>query len=138
MHNLYEKSAEKAIQRAATWREANPDRRKEIANRWVKEHPDYSNHNAALRRARIRASQPANLTVEERKEIQRIYATARRLTQETGVVHHVDHVVPIVAGGLHHPSNLQILTREENLRKGSTHNGINYRHSRKKYTNGST
>lgn len=30
----------------------------------------------------------------------------------------VDHIIPISMGGLHHISNLQYLTKEENLKKG--------------------
>jgi 5-methylcytosine-specific restriction endonuclease McrA len=48
------------------------------------------------------------------------YAKARRLTRETGVEHQVDHIQPLSAGGSHHPSNLQVLTRAENRRKGNT------------------
>lgn len=49
-----------------------------------------------------------------------IYAEARRLTTETGIPHHVDHIVPIKHGGLHCPTNLQVLTRAENLKKGAS------------------
>lgn len=48
-----------------------------------------------------------------------IYAEARRLTRETGVRHEVDHIVAISRGGKHEPSNLQILTKVENCRKGA-------------------
>jgi len=37
----------------------------------------------------------------------------------TGIQHHVDHIIPLSKGGLHHPDNLQILTAEENLKKGA-------------------
>ena len=47
-----------------------------------------------------------------------IYAERIRLTQETGVVHHVDHIIPLAAGGKHEVSNLQVLTAEENYKKG--------------------
>ena len=31
---------------------------------------------------------------------------------------HVDHIQPLAAGGLHHPSNLQVLTEHDNCSKG--------------------
>lgn len=48
------------------------------------------------------------------------YAERNRLAKETGVEHHVDHIVALVNGGLHEASNLQVLTAEENLAKATT------------------
>jgi hypothetical protein len=56
----------------------------------------------------------------DRKAIKAIYEQARRLTAETGVLHHVDHVVPLCGrevSGLHVETNLQVLTFIENSRK---------------------
>lgn len=54
--------------------------------------------------------------------IKSIYARALRLTTETGIRHEVDHVYPLQSDwvcGLHCEANLQILTKEENIRKGN-------------------
>lgn len=64
-----------------------------------------------------------SLTKNEELELHSIYKAARKLTKDTGVEHHVDHIRPLAAGGAHHPQNLQILTAEENLSKGATFNG---------------
>lgn len=53
-------------------------------------------------------------------KIQAIYAEARRLTVETGIEHHVDHIIPIkgdIVCGLHVETNLRIVPAAENLRK---------------------
>lgn len=67
------------------------------------------------------------------KKIDAIYAEAARLTKETGIPHHVDHMVPIqgpiakhgpfrgmrLVYGLHCEANLQILPGSENMSKGN-------------------
>jgi len=60
-----------------------------------------------------------DLTSEEHERILLIYKECARITEETGVLHHVDHIHPISKGGKHHPDNLQILTAIENIRKGN-------------------
>ena len=59
------------------------------------------------------------LTEEEHQRILEIYKECARITEETGILHHVDHIHPISKGGKHHPDNLQILTATENIRKGN-------------------
>jgi excisionase family DNA binding protein len=52
--------------------------------------------------------------------IRALRAEARRLTAETGIPHHVDHVIPLqgdFVSGLHVEANMQILTGTENIRK---------------------
>jgi len=49
-----------------------------------------------------------------------VYAEAQMITRETGIQHHVDHVIPLqgaLVSGLHVPGNLQIITGTENSRK---------------------
>ena len=76
-------------------------------------------HDRRLRDAMKRGAYPEDLTPAERMAIQAIYEESQRLTKETGVQHHVDHIKPLAAGGRHHPDNLQVITAVENLSKGS-------------------
>lgn len=77
----------------------------------------------SLRDAKIRGGNTVPLTTEEKKEVAHIYAEARRLSIETGIQYHVDHIRPLAAGGVHHPSNLRVVTAEENISKGSLFGG---------------
>ena len=75
------------------------------------------------RDAMRRGAFPRDLTPQERKEIGEIYAEARRLTKQTGIEHHVDHIKPLASGWEHHPRNLRVITADENLKKGSSWDG---------------
>lgn len=97
---------EKNLLACQKWRKANPEKFREIM---ADAH--------ALRCSRVRAAS-VPLTEKECSEIRALYHRRDELTRLTGVVHHVDHVIPLARGGKHHPSNLQILTATENLRKG--------------------
>jgi 5-methylcytosine-specific restriction endonuclease McrA len=69
----------------------------------------------ALRRVRQKAAYDETANQEV---IKKIYLEASRLTQETGIRHEVDHIIPISRGGKHHEDNLRVVTITENRRKG--------------------
>lgn len=65
---------------------------------------------------------PCWLSTDQKLLISQIYAEAKKLTQETGIKYHVDHIVPLsnpTVCGLHVPWNLQIITAEANLSKSN-------------------
>lgn len=54
------------------------------------------------------------------KIIESIYVMAREMTEQTGIAHEVDHIVPLkskLVCGLHVENNLRVITRDENRRK---------------------
>lgn len=74
------------------------------------------------REERIKDATPNWLTDSMLSEIKNIYSERQRISEETGVVYHVDHIVPLQGDnvcGLHVPWNLQIISAEENLRKSN-------------------
>ena len=58
------------------------------------------------------------LSTEDKLKIEEVYIECERISKETGVLHHVDHIKPLSKGGEHEWMNLQIITAEENLSKG--------------------
>ena len=67
------------------------------------------NEIAARRRARIRNQSPL-LNEDDKRKIQDFYLKCPK-------DYEVDHIIPLAKGGLHHPNNLQILTKSENRKK---------------------
>ncbi len=66
------------------------------------------------------------LTDEHIKQMQAIYLEASKLSQETGVPHEVDHIIPLkgeTVTGLHVPWNLQIIQKSDNMAKSNTFDG---------------
>lgn len=117
-----------------TWADANKDKRAasvsawNVANRaqkratnkaWEKANPD---RRAALEgksnaKGRYPACIPHNFDLVATLPV---YAEARKLSADTGVPHQVDHIKPLLYGGLHEASNLQVLTAKDNTNKKTT------------------
>ena len=106
---------EKTKARVDRWRKNNPEKHRE---QWLRIDKVKSAEKANRYRCKKRNQTP-DLTLEEQRDIIEVYSLARRLTLETGVKHEVDHIIPVSKGGLHHPDNLQVLTKYENCSKGN-------------------
>ena len=74
----------------------------------------------AKRRALKKNATPKWLSKFDMQYIRHLYIQARALTDLTGEVHEVDHIIPLQSDlvcGLHCPLNLQILTKTHNRKK---------------------
>lgn len=100
----------------------DPEKKKCKANcsaEWHKNNPHAVAAHAAARRARKRQAQPPWV---DPAELKMPHIDAERLTRETGIPHHVDHIVPLGGKnvcGLHVPWNLRVIPANENLSKGN-------------------
>lgn len=94
--------------------------------------PAYKAHKASAQpiRARIRNDHiskfatPKWLTDDDKWMIREIYNLRALRDKLTGIKWHVDHEIPLKGKfvcGLHVPTNLQVLTGADNVRKGNCH-----------------
>ena len=105
--------------RVSQWQKANPEKRKDHRMKWRKTHPEKQAAHAAAKCARRRTRiNKIKLTEGEKLFVNEYYKIAAELTA-SGMRHEVDHIIPIAKGGLHVPWNLQVLSAEDNRRKGA-------------------
>jgi hypothetical protein len=103
-----------------TWRLNNPEKIKESQKKHYILHPENRMKKLALRRCREKNQAP-ELTENQKKIIDCLFMQAIRLGKIFGTKFDIDHIIPIAKGGLHIPSNLQILPAKINKAKGSRH-----------------
>lgn len=98
---------------------ANRDARREQKKAYYCENKHIFMESSAARKARVRRATPPWC---DRSAIAAVYKVRVQKTKQTGVEHHVDHIVPLLGRnvcGLHVPWNLQVITAEENLAKNN-------------------
>ncbi len=113
----YDEHKEERNAKLKEWGERNADRLQTKIDEWWKKNPGRRSAYSSARRARERQATPLWADMEA---ILVIYDECVRITLETGIGHHVDHIVPLAGKtvcGLHVQTNLRIIPAEENLRK---------------------
>jgi hypothetical protein len=119
--------------RLQKWRKANPVKAAQYNQRdrlnsnrrvakWKRLNKDKINAVNQKRRATKLNACPSWLTHEDLCLIESFYFIARKLTEQTGIEYHVDHIHPLngkTAKGLHVPWNLQVIPASVNLKKGN-------------------
>lgn len=109
---------EKSLKKQEQWRNSNREHINKYAREMIKI-PSVKAKRAErerLRAAKIRLSE-LTLTEWERKQTDFIYRASAAISIISGIKYHVDHRYPLSKGGKHHPSNLQILTAIDNIKK---------------------
>ena len=116
------RDTEKGRSTTQKYRENNRDYNREYSRKHFQENRGkYYARTRKYQASKLNAT-PSWLSEAQIKEMEDIYTRAVELSQETGILHHVDHVHPlqgINSCGLHVPWNLQILTAKENLSKSN-------------------
>jgi hypothetical protein len=127
---------EKVQEQNKAWAKANPEKIRAYGQKavkaWLERNPDYQSNfykankeryiaASARRRAAQDSATPSWLTAIDKAMIQEMYDVSEARYIQTGIKHHVDHIVPINGkgvAGMHVPWNLQVITAHENLSKG--------------------
>lgn len=122
----YEKNPEKYREKSRSKRAGNPEKYRDIVK---KSYAKTYQIRHASERARLNAASAARrrlppdwLDAISLAQIQEMYDIAKAVSVQTGIKHHVDHIIPLNAklvNGLHVPWNLQVITASENCAKGA-------------------
>ena len=119
--NMTAEALEKRRARDRERYHADPERARREWQAWVESNRSQWNATVAKDKA---AKVQATPEWADRAAIEAVYAEAERLTQETGIPHHVDHIVPLRSKrvcGLHVACNLRAIPAAENCIKSNRH-----------------
>lgn len=127
----YELNKSQILQKNKEWLLNNPNKKKQYISTYIKgtrktylknkreELLPVNRAYSAKHRSTKKSATPSWANLEL---IQNIYKECERISKETGIKHHVDHIIPLkgkLVSGLHIESNLRIITASENLTKSS-------------------
>lgn len=133
----YPQYHEDVLRAHQVWKMANPEKMAASQRKWRKNYPEKARakdkrhyhrkyakyphkfHQRSARYRNMKRDLTFPMTEIERIMCDNYYEMARKLTQETGMQYHVDHIWPISKGGPHLPWNLRVITAQENWSKGN-------------------
>lgn len=120
-HRRWQKENRNRVNRSKRKYESkDPQKWKKWRNKWRKDWWRNNPEQAAelCRRKTYRKTQSlVPLTVKEIQAVLLLERTRKQLQKETGQTYHIDHIFPIIHGGIHHPVNLRILHVSDNCSK---------------------
>lgn len=85
-----------------------------------------SYHRGLRKAAKYNGGVKPIISLEEKEAMLSFMSAIKVLTATTGIEFEVDHIHPIAKGGEHRLSNLQCITREDNIAKGDSLNWTEY------------
>ena len=113
------KNKERHSQINNEWYEQNKEKHLANSRQWYKDNKHRKLETTTAREKRCVLATP---TWADRELIKELYALAQKLTEQTGIPHEVDHVIPLqgkTVSGFHVENNLQVIPATENRRKSN-------------------
>jgi hypothetical protein len=113
------KNKERHSQLNSEWYEQNKEKHLANSRQWYKDNKHRKLETTSAREKRCVLATP---TWADRELIKELYALAQKLTEQTGIPHEVDHVIPLqgkTVSGFHVENNLQVIPATENRRKSN-------------------
>lgn len=99
--------------------ENNKDKQELLRKAWRVKNIEKARAQVSARRKRVQIATPKWAEISE---IEQVYLEAQRYTKTTGILHTVDHIIPLrgkLVSGLHVKENLQVLPYSENYSKSA-------------------
>jgi DNA-directed RNA polymerase subunit RPC12/RpoP len=118
-HEWKERNKEKEAERLRQYFQNNKDQYRKVQKRWRAQNKPMLAAKSQRRRAYKDRRTPS---WADHEAIAMFFEMARRVSQCTGIPHHVDHIIPLYGRnvcGLHVESNLRVIPKTLNLRKGN-------------------
>jgi hypothetical protein len=122
------KNREKAKQKSAEWYAENKEyaneRMRTYGKQWRTKNKDKNCSKSNKYRASKLKATPKWVDEEHQWLIDEVYHLSKIRSEHTGILWHVDHIVPLQGKnvcGLHVIENLQVIPSKENLSKGNKH-----------------
>ena len=118
-----EKNKQKASLQRKEWSLKNKEKMDGYKKEWSKKNKDKRTTWEANRRAlKFRAT--IRLTELDKFVVNEMYNLAQTRTEQTRFDWHVDHIKPLTKGGLHKPTNLQVVPARWNISKGNRNSDV--------------
>jgi hypothetical protein len=118
----YERNKDKILAKNKAWRDSKPrEYHNGYLRDWKSKNRGRVKHSGEKRRIPM-AKCLEMLSDEKISLINQFYNYSQRISQCTGIKHHVDHILPLVGNGftgLHVPWNLRVITAKMNSVKGN-------------------
>lgn len=114
-------NADKIAESQRRWADNHPEKKAASDRRWRESNRGKVRASNAKREKAIRLQTPPYADLQA---IEKFYIYSAQITAETGIQHHVDHIIPLqgkLVSGLHVEGNLRVIPAKVNIQKSNSY-----------------